>query len=156
MDFQTFKANIEILDKEKENEIREKYIDKFINTAKPRYGEMIEQRHKFRDGYCYLGYLWDYLKNPIVIKREYIEEAAKNLDEVYVFWDIQTCERIFIKDYWKLGKETVLRLKFKTLLENYRYLPEDIYIFDDTFSWTLILTHEEVDRVPYCVKSGNI
>ena len=142
MDFETFQSNIKILDPKEGNEIREKYIEKFIDTSKPRYAEMIGQRHKFRDGYCYLGYLWDYLKNPVVIKREYIEAVAEKMDEVYVLWDIQTCERIFIKDYWKFGKETVLKLKFKTLLDNYGYLPEDIYIFDDTFSWTLILTQE--------------
>jgi hypothetical protein len=80
-------------------------------------GERIEDIHEFKDGYCYEGYLWDCMKEPILIKESYVELKADNIDMVYVFWDINTCERIFIKDYWKFDKDAVLKLKFSDLLE---------------------------------------
>ena len=156
MDFEMFKANLEVLDKVKGERLRDQYIEKFINIENELYQERIVNRHKFCDGYCYLGYLWDYLKSPCVISGDYIKTIAKSIDEVYVFWDIHSCERILIKNYWKYAKDAILRLNFSTLLIGQKYLPEDIYIFDDSFSWTLIKTHEDIDGKCYCLKSGKI
>lgn len=156
MDLQTFKTRLEILNDEEGRELRKKYIKKFINVNDKSYQEQIQSTHKFVDGYCYLGYLWDYIKNPIVIEKIYIDALAQSVDVVYVFWDIHTCERIFIKDYWKFGKTAVLKLELKTLLAGEKYLPEDIYIFDKSFTWTVIKTHEDIDGKCYCLKSGKI
>lgn len=41
-------------------------------------------------------------------------------------------------------------------MSNLTYLPEDIYIFDKSFKWTIILTHEEVEGERYCFKVGDI
>ena len=112
--------------------------------------------HKFSDGYCYLGYLWDCIKNPIIIDSEYIKEIAKDMGTVYVFWDINSCERIFIENYWRFEKDAVLKVDFATLIEGKNYLPEDIYIFDKNIQWTLIKTHEDIDGKCYCIKSGDI
>lgn len=155
MKLEDFKSKVKVLRKEEGNGLREKYIEQFINRSGP-FWERIEDVHKFKDGYCYEGYLWDCMKKPILIKESYVELKADNIDKVYVFWDINTCERIFIKDYWKLDKDAVLKLKFSDLLEGQEHLPEDIYIFDDSFSWTLILTHEDIDGERYCLKSGDI
>lgn len=156
MEFEVFQANLNILDKQKGDELRKTYIAKFIDTNDKSYKKRILKRHEFCDGYCYLGYLWDYLKKPVVIGKEYLEKAADGIDRVYVFWDIHSCERIFIKNYWRFGKTAVLSLPFKILLEGAEYLPEDIYIFDETMSWTLITTHEDIDGECYYLKSGEI
>ena len=38
------------------------------------------------------------------------------------------------------------------LLARVADLPEDIYIFDDTYSWTIALTHEtDAQERPYCL-----
>ena len=38
------------------------------------------------------------------------------------------------------------------LLARMADLPEDIYIFDDTYSWTIALTHEtDAQKRPYCL-----
>ena len=38
------------------------------------------------------------------------------------------------------------------LLARMADLPEDIYIFDDTYSWTIALTHEtDAQERPYCL-----
>lgn len=154
MDFIKFKEEIKILDKKRGLELRNKYIDSFVNINHKLYKEQIQTQHKFVDGYCYLGYLWDYIVNPTVIDEINFEEKAKKIGEVYVLWDIHSCERILIKDYWKFDKDTVLNLRMEVLLQGERYLPDDIYIFDNSFSWTLIKTHEDIRGGRFCLQSG--
>lgn len=156
MEFADFKEKVIILKKEEGNVIREKYINKFVDTEKESYKKNIQILHKLSDGYCYLGYLWDCIKNPVMIDSEYIKLMAESEGMVYVFWDIHSCERIFIDDYWKFGKDTVLKVDFKTLIQGEEYLPEDIYIFDENITWTLIPTHEDINGKRYCIKSGDI
>ena len=156
MDLKTFKTQLQILNETERREFRKKYIEKFINTHHESYQKQIQSKRKFLDGYCYLGYLWDYVKNPSIIDMEYIEKIAKNIDGVYVFWDIHSCERIFVQNYWKFDKDAILYLKFETLLYGQDFLPEDIYIFDESMTWTLIKTHEDIDGKRYCLKSGEI
>lgn len=156
MDFSVFKNRIEILDKKLGDTLRDQYCNKFVNVNEETFQEQIVSRHKFIDGYCYLGYLWDYIINPIVIKEEDIEKKAADLSKVYVFWDINSCERIFIKDYWKFDKDAVLKMNMATLLQGEGYLPEDIYIFDESFTWTLIKTHEDIQGTRFCLKAGEI
>ena len=155
MQFELFEKMVEILDEATGDKLRKRYIETFINTDHELYREHIEVRHQFCDGYGYLGYLWDFIKHPVIIEKEYIEAVAENIGEVYVFWDIHSCERIFIKDYWKFGKKAVLKVDLKTLLEGWNYLPEDIYIFDKTMAWTLIKTHEDMDGKCYCLMGGS-
>jgi len=69
-------------------------------------------------------------------------------------WDIHTKERIFIKDYWKFKKKAVLKMKANLLFEGEIHLPEDIYIFDDSFNWTIAKTHEDIDGERYCLTMG--
>lgn len=156
MDFIKFKEEVKILDKKRGTELRKRYIENFVNTEHKRYKEQIQRQHKFVDGFCYLGYLWDYIKNPIVIDEEKFGEKASKIEEIYTFWDIHSCERIWIKDYWKFDKDAMLKLKMDVLLQGEKYLPEDIYIFDDSFSWTLIKTHEDIQGIRFCLQSGEI
>jgi hypothetical protein len=156
MDFKEFKAKLVVLDDMKGGELRDKYIEKFVNTNHELYKEQIQSKQEFLDGYCYLGYLWDYIKAPVIIEKSYLEIIAKGMGNVYVFWDIHSCERIFIENYWKFNKDAVLKLDFETLLNGEEYLPDDIYIFDECMSWTLIKTHEDIDGKCYCLKSGEI
>lgn len=138
------------------SEIRNKYIAKFVNIKSSTYQERIKKKSRYIDGYCYQAYLWDCIDSATIVDEEYIDQFIKNDEQVYVFWDIHSCERIFIKDYWKFEKDAVLQMSMKLLLENERFLPEDIYIVDKNFTWTLIKTHEDIDGKRYCLKSGNI
>lgn len=156
MDFKTFNTKLTILNKTERSKLRDRYIKKFINVNHELYQEQIQSKKNCLDGYCYGGYLWDYIKDPVIIDKDYIEAVAKNIDKVYVFWDIHSHERIFIKNYWKFDKDAILQLSLKTLLEGENFLPEDIYIFDNTITWTLIKTHEDIDGKCYCLKSGQI
>lgn len=156
MDFKTFQSNLKVLDKQTGNTIRNRYINTFVNTEHEQYHQQIQLKHKFRDGYCYVGYLWDYIKNPIIIDKKYFEALADKINRVFVFWDIHSCERILIEDYWKFDKDSVIEIDFNVLLEGETYLPEDFYIFDKNMTWTLIKTHEDINGHCYCLKSGTI
>ena len=156
MELKEFKSHVKIIDRESCDTLRNNYINRFVNTTHPLYVPQIQTKHKFVDGLCYLGYLLDYIKNPIIVEEPFFDEVASKIKTVYAFWDIHSCERILIKNYWKFGKETVLKLNFQTLLEGEDFLPEDIYIFDDSMTWTLIKTHEDIQGKRYCLKSGDI
>lgn len=96
MNFESFKSKVVNLDiKEKEN-VREKYIEKFINTNSDVYQEQIKTMREYKDGYCYQGYLWDCLINPKVVDENYFVQSCFTDKQVYVFWDIHSCERILI------------------------------------------------------------
>ncbi|MBP2658661.1 MAG: hypothetical protein H6Q69_1693 [Firmicutes bacterium] len=105
---------------------------------------------------CYTGYLWECLIGAKCINFKEFDSYRSAIKEVLAFWDIHSKEKIWIPEYWKFGKDTVLKLTFEDLMDNLEYLPEDIYIFDETLQWTLILTHEDVDGERICEKSGNI
>lgn len=156
MDFDIFKQQINVLDNDQKSKVRKKYIEKFIDTKKEFFQQQIEIKYQFIDGYCYLGYLWDCLISPTIIEEKYINLISNEIDYVYVFWDIHSCERIFIDNYWRFKKDDVLKLSLKTLLKGQKYLPEDIYILDDSFSWSFIMTHEYTDESRYCIKCGDI
>lgn len=156
MDFETFKLNLSILDKDRALFLREKYIERFINIKSETYINNIKDKIRFSDGYCYTGYLWDCLKKPIIIDDNYLKSIVKSIGDVYVFWDIHSCEQIFIEDYWKFDKDDLLELDYQKLIEGECYLPEDIYIFDKKMNWTIIKTHEDIDGQKYCLKSDDI
>ena len=50
----------------------------------------------------------------------------------------------------------MLELSYKDLMQGEEFLPEDIYIFDCSFDWTIVLTHEDIDGQRYCLKCGDI
>lgn len=151
-----FKKNIHILNSKESDIVRNMYIQKFVNTHTESYSKQIKTKRKFSDGYCYTGYLWDHLYEAEMIDENSIYSYKNNLKMIYVFWDIHSADRIWIKDYWKFGKTTVLQLQFNLLLDGLRYLPEDIYICDRTFEWSLIMTHEDIENRRYCLKCGQI
>lgn len=156
MDFVGFKSAVIKLGAFEKSNIRKKYIEKFVNTESDVYQEQINALRKYRDGYCYQGYLWDCIIGSTIVDEDFIARAVSANEQVYVFWDIHSSERILIKDYWKFEKDDVLQMSMKLLVENEVFLPEDIYIVDKDITWTLIKTHEDIDGKRYCMKSGNI
>jgi hypothetical protein len=152
MDFEDFRSKVEILSENQAEELRKDYIEKFINVEHVHYKNHISVYKTYCDGECYTGYLWDCLKNSQMFRFRELKYYLENYSMVYVFWDIHTKERIFIENYWKFDKWAVLHLNSQLLFENLEYLLEDIYIFDDSLSWTLILTHEYVNDRRFCLK----
>ncbi len=68
-----------------------------------------------------------------------------------MLWDLHSNERIYVADYWKFPKEAVLLLSATDLAAGLDFLPDDIYVFDRTFDWSIVFTHEyTADQRRYC------
>lgn len=145
MELENFKSHIRILGKEEAAKYRDIYIKKFIDpyTHAKSYQERIEKLCEFSDGLCYEGYLWDFLKSETYIGDTQIENYRKFLKQVFVFWDNNSRDRIFIKNYWKFGKKDMIELDYNLLLDHLEFFPEDIYITNETLRWTIVFTHED-------------
>lgn len=156
MIFEEFEHKIEYLPMDMVFTLRNKYIDRFIDTDSDHYKKFISTVSEYSDGMCYTGYLWDCLINPIVINLDEVISYREKLKQVLIFWDIHSKEKIWVDDYWKFGKDSVLQLDYGDILDNLEYFPEDIYIFDESMEWTLVLTHEDNNGVRVCAKVGNI
>jgi len=146
------KEKMEVLPKEEATRLRDLYIEHFVNISKEGYKNNILERKLFSDGYCYTGYLWDYVTKYQRVSLQSVINELTNKKSVLILWDIHSCDRIFIKDYWKFGKDSIVRIDTEYLIELLDYIPEDIYIFDDDFLWTYIITHEDDGKRRICLK----
>ena len=142
---------ITILDSTKSDTLRCEYIKNFINTSSLYYKENIERKILFSDGLCYTGYLWDCLLKPTVISECKANQFLQGKRRMCIMWDIHSCERILIPNYWKFPKTKIISTDAG--IESFKHdLPEDVYIFDDTFSWSVIYTHETDEKWDrYCL-----
>lgn len=145
-----------ILDELQSNELRCQYVQHFIDSTSNYYVEKIENKKMFSDGLCYTGYLWDCLKNPQVISESKANQLLQEKEQIFIMWDIHSCDRIFIPNYWNFPKSRILYVN-KWLNDFKSELPEDIYLFDDTFNWSIVYTHEtDKDGFRYCVYLNNL
>ncbi len=145
-----FQQKTIVIQGERADILRQAYIDRFVDTESELYKTRIAVRRPFRDGLFYTGYLWECLKHSERIAEDQINDDRLLDKIVYVFWDLHSSEKIWIKDYWKFPKDAVLQLKYRDVLQGSQYLPEDIYIFDDSMEWSLIFTHEtDLDNVRF-------
>lgn len=130
-----------VLDALQSDDLRYKYIQNFVDFASNYYIEKIQRTEEFRDGQCYIGYLWDCLINSSIISESEAAQVLQEKKSVFIMWDIHSCERILIPHYWKYPKSRILYTdKWSDVLRV--DLPEDLYLFDDTFRWSVIYTHE--------------
>ena len=137
--------------------LRELYIQSFIQTNAQGYVENIQQRYNGSDGLYYLGYLWEYLKQIKRISLKKCIEYLVDKERVYVLWDIHSKDRILVPDYWKYPKECVLQIIGGVEPAIIDTFPEDVYFFDDSLSWTIALTHEELKpKKRICYYSGDL
>ncbi|WP_276676382.1 hypothetical protein [Selenomonas artemidis] len=143
MELENFKTHMQILNQYQADEYRKRYINKYINTNSKFYIDRIETLTQFSDGLCCTGYLWESLKSPMFIHEEQIETYRSKLKQVLIFWDNNSKDRIYIKDYWKFGKKTMVRVDYNLFLDHAHFFPEDVYLTDETLQWTIVFTHED-------------
>lgn len=88
----------QIVDNQKAQILRQKFIKKFVNAKAEHYHEYVEMLKLYSDGLCYDGYLWDFLKDNNNYEKRYSMETVLNYlrkkKEVYVMWDIYSNERV--------------------------------------------------------------
>ncbi len=142
---------MEIILGQKADFLRSQYIDTFVDQNLPFYFERIATLRQYADGQCYIGYLWDYLKQASTCT---VDEALQIIHAcptpIYVMWDIHSAENIFVDNYWKYPKSAVLSLNANKFHEYLSSFPDDIYVFSPQFNWTIALTHEYVGENRYC------
>lgn len=125
-------------------DIRNIFLSAFIDTASSYYQSNIANMAQFSDGICYTGYLWDCLiKKELVSYHNAVNWLEERPGSVYILWDIHSCDRIRIPDYWKYPKDSVLYINAAEIPTAIPTLPEDCYFFDESLSWALAFTHEE-------------
>jgi hypothetical protein len=154
IDFSVFKEMVTILPKEQADFYRNCYIEEFVSKDSEYFEENIQQLKQCPDGLCYSGYLWDCLKKYARITEKEVKERLDNYGNVMVMWDIHSQDKIFIKDYWRFEKDSLISIDVRDLTQNLEFLPEDLYIFDESMKWTLILTHEFDNKRRICIGVG--
>lgn len=130
--------------------LRSQYLNTFIDQTLPFYFERIASLKRYTDGQCYIGYLWDYLKQASTVSVEEADRMINSCPTLFVMWDIHSAENIFIDNYWKYPKNAVLSLSASEFHEYLSTFPDDIYVFSPQFNWTIALTHEYVGENRYC------
>jgi hypothetical protein len=140
-----FRSRFAMITGEEAKTYRDRYIQNFVNTSSEYFKQRIATMKNYRDGYFYDGYLWDCLWKVKLINEMRAKESLSQHQAVNAFWDLHSDEKINIKSYWKFPKEAILKGMASDLLLGLDYLPKDIYIFDDEYTWTLVFTHEYLD-----------
>lgn len=99
------------------------------------------------------GYFWEGLKQYHRRSENYCFERIKaQKGDIYVMWDSLENFEIQNENYWKYPAKSMLRLSVNEFFQLFVTLPEDIYVFDDSLKWSVILTHEDVfDKKRYCL-----
>jgi hypothetical protein len=153
--FEDFDARIQRLDAEQSLRIRKRFIDEFIDQDAPGFDESIRRLVAFTDGMAQTGYLWDFIKARTLIDEADLWDRVNRRDWVYVMWDIHSSDRILIEDYWRYPKDSVLISRPPgTVQAGQSFLPEDLYLFDDSFAWVAATTHDEIDGRRFCLWAG--
>jgi hypothetical protein len=150
------RAHPEILSVEDSALWRKAYLEAFVDSQGYYYRRYIGSPRQFSDGIHYEGYLWDCLRAPTRITQQAFRHELATHDELLVMADDHSRDRIIGPPLWPFPPYSVARFKPALLIEWLATLPEDIYVFDSTVTWTLVLTHEYDEKRRYCLRAGLI
>ena len=132
--------------------LRNKYISDYIDVNSQHYIDNVATLKDYDDGACYTGYLWECFDNSSIVDEETARTMIMNVQtQIYVMWDIHSCKKIYIENYWKYPKDAVICVNASEFVEYENTFPEDIYVFNDDFSWSITLTHEYIDNKRICL-----
>ena len=132
------------------------FIETFVDSTSEHYQRYIATPRQFSHGIHYEGYLWDCLRSRKRITiQSFRHELAKH-GEVFVMADDHSRDRIMGPPLWPFPQFSVARFKSTLLVEWLKSLPYDIYVFDSSMTWTMILTHEYDEKRRYCLCCGTL
>lgn len=98
------------------------------------------------------NYFWENLKEYNRKSEYFCQEIIKTKKSIFVMWDTYDNFTILDVNYFKYPRKSLLKMSPDEFFLKKDSFPEDIYVFDDTFSWTVIFTHEEVlSKKRYCL-----
>ena len=144
----------EILSTEHSALWREAYLEAFVDKTCDHFQRYIAKPRRFSDGVHHEGYLWDCLREFTRITRERFCLEVARCSEVYVIADDHSRDRVMGAPLWPFPPYSVASFQPQRLLESLESLPEDIYVFDSSLTWTLVLTHEYDNKRRICLSMG--
>ena len=147
------------------NIIRKRFADRFLEDRESfriNHADFVEQLSHF-DNWFDQAYMWDRLPDHVpVVTISQALELLKSLDETVLF--MSECEGFHATCHLPINGENVegfvAKADPKELAERIAYewyegwklskgnkyiqeaLPEDLYIFDETYDWMIVFTHE--------------
>ncbi|MDE6728295.1 MAG: hypothetical protein K2J80_10215 [Oscillospiraceae bacterium] len=162
-------VNFEVVEAGYARQLREKFIERFVDTECEYF-----QRHLPQANEYVRGFLWDCLKagSKKQVTQERAAEFIKDRGGVYFMWDHWREGTVFADEYpntvikadgGEVGRLSVEEWNAEIEAEKHDcyiehpQLPSDIYVFDDSFSWYAVFTHEFDDCeslddiVRYCI-----
>ena len=134
---------------------RQAYLDSFVDTSSEYFRNHIAYPRQFSDGAHYVGYLWDCFRSSSRITVQRFRAEVVLHPEVFVMADDHSRDRVVGATLWPHRPLSVVRLRPQALLKSLSSLPEDIYVFDSSVSWTLVLTHEHDGKRRICLAAGH-
>ncbi|MEF2246454.1 hypothetical protein [Paenibacillus sp. IITD108] len=118
------------LSKSKSEVLRRKFEKEFCSTDSEQY-----KYYKREPGYM----LWDcMIGGPRVLTIQEVNENPPFPGDVYVFWDVNERD----EEMFKLGKYYLHQMPFEKFLLNYFSFPQETYVFDEHFKYSIVLSHE--------------
>jgi hypothetical protein len=148
-----FAAAVEALPPDDADVVRHRFVAERVDMGKAKAKEHLRLEAR-PDGPAYRGYLWDFLAGSEVITEDQIWRRVEAVPHLLAMWDLHSKDRVWTPNHFKFPKGTVLRAGPATLRRGLEYLPEDLYLFDDSCSWAGALTHEWIDDVRFCLWAG--
>lgn len=128
--------------------LRRLFLSSFVDKKSTRYREILRQVYN-SNGSHYSGYLWDCLfrDHLKVVTTDFVYSFLVGRNSIYVFWDNHP-ESYFSKTSLarEYSKDSMLNISASQLEAIIEQLPEDFYIFDDSLSWAIAFTHEELSH----------
>jgi hypothetical protein len=133
---------------------RDAYLKAFVDMSCDYYKWYIARPRQFSDGVHHEGNLWDCLRGAQQITVQRFRSEVARHHEVFVIADDHSRDRVMGPPLWPYAPNSVARFKAPALLQSLGLLPEDIYVFDESVSWTLVLTHEHDHKRRFCLAIG--
>jgi hypothetical protein len=133
--------------------MRQAYLQAFVDINKDYYQQHISTPHQYSDGLHYDGYLWDCLRIRTRITYQFLCLKVVEFPNIFVMADDHSHDRVHAP-LWPYPPYSVVSFKPQIFLNALPVLPQDMYIFDSSISWTLVLTHEYDDKRRYCWTIG--
>jgi hypothetical protein len=143
MILEELRTQVEVVEGEAADALRRRYVETFVDTSSSGYQRIVETTGTYEDGPGYIGYLWEALARwEHGSEEELVAEMEAANGAWFALWDLNTARNIFIPNYWKFPKASVLRGEPSLLVAGRDHLPEDVYYVPETFDRSFVLTHE--------------
>ncbi|PZE19827.1 hypothetical protein [Paenibacillus xerothermodurans] len=116
--------------------LRRTYITKFINTSSVYFNDYTYVKCGYFLWCCYKQQEGQRAIFPISALSTLLDD--KNIQNFILFWDYDISDEIM-----ELGRNHMFYCSKGVLLSNINAFPQDMYLLDETLTWTIALTHEQ-------------